>query len=177
MYRTKTRRNKNTNISTKKKYKTRVVIIILFRDALFRNILLISRDYRRCYYVIRGTLCPEIRSIQCDQSRRCSRLRETKTYSATTYTLYTCRGETSVKRIKKKKTRVAIRSIDSQGERITGGNFEDRDFFGGGSTNWKERRRKEKDHLASLGRSKKKKKKKKTRTHSFHSHKEQKIVC
>lgn len=131
MYRTKTRRNKNTNISTKKKYKTRVVIIILFRDALFRNILLISRDYRRCYYVIRGTLCPEIRSIQCDQSRRCSRLRETKTYSATTYTLYTCRGETSVKRIKKKKTRVAIRSIDSQGERITGGNFEDSRFFWG----------------------------------------------
>lgn len=38
----------------------------------------------------------------------------------------------------------------------------------GGSTNWKERRREEKDHLANLGRCSNKKKKKKTRTHSFY---------
>lgn len=79
MYRTKTRRNKD--IPTKKNIRHVIIIIILwiYRDALF-NILLISRDYRRCCYVVRGTPCPEIRSIQCDQSRRCSRLRETTTY-------------------------------------------------------------------------------------------------
>lgn len=84
----------------RKKYKTRVVIIILwiFRGALFRNIPLISRDYRRYYYIVRGTPCPEIRSIQCDQSRRCSKLRETVRRRCTRA------EEKRVKRIKEKKT-------------------------------------------------------------------------
>lgn len=74
-----------------------------------------------------------------------------------------------MKRIKEKKTGIAIRSLNRlAGGKIIGGNFEDRDFFVGGSTNWKERRREEKDHLANLGRCSNKKKKKKTRTHSFY---------
>lgn len=119
MYRTKTRRNKD--IPTKKNIRHVIIIIILwiYRDALF-NILLISRDYRRCCYVVRGTPCPEIRSIQCDQSRRCSRLRET--YKCDDIHTRTCRGETSVKRDEEeKKTGIAIRSIELGGEKITGG--------------------------------------------------------
>ena len=62
------------------------------------------------------------------------------------------------------------------GGKIIGGNFEDRDFFVGGSTNWKERRREEKDHLANLGRcSNKEEEEKNAHTFILHSRKNKRL--
>lgn len=78
-----------------------------------------------------------------------------------------------MKRDEEKKTGIAIRSIELGGKKLQKGRSEI--FLGA-----EERRRKEKDRLANLGRcsNEKKKKKKKKRAHiHFTFAKEQKIVC